>query len=85
MTRPTSSAWCAATCWRIEVSSKRRIRRRSCTGKKRYTTAPAAQAAISSLHHRKGYQGYMQVYRCSFCNGYHFGHPPRNLGGGHHR
>ena len=67
------------------MSSKRRIRRRSCTGKKRYTTGAAAQAAISSLHHRKGYQGYMQVYRCSFCNGYHFGHPPRNLGGGHHR
>ena len=68
------------------MSSKRRIRRRSCTGKKRYTTAPAAQAAIiSSLHPRKGCQGYMQVYRCSFCNGYHFGHPPRNLGGGHHR
>ena len=38
------------------MSSKRRIRRRSCTGKKRYTTAPAAQAAISSLHPRKGYR-----------------------------
>ena len=37
--------------------AKRRIRRRSCTGKKRYTTAPEAQAAIiSSLHPRKGYR-----------------------------
>lgn len=68
------------------MASKRKIRRGSCLGKHRYTSAKEAQAAISGLHRRKGYQGYMQVYRCPFCNGYHFGHPPRSkLGGRRYR
>lgn len=63
------------------MSSKRRIRRRSCEGKHRYTSAKAARAAISGLHHRKGDQGYMQAYHCSFCGGFHFGHPPKRKPG----
>ncbi|MBF9263570.1 hypothetical protein [Paracidovorax cattleyae] len=62
------------------MSSKRRIRRNACTGKHRYANAADAQAAINGLHRRKGYQGYMQPYRCAFCNGFHFGHPPRKPG-----
>ena len=65
------------------MSSKRHIRHKACTGKHRYTSAAEAQAAISGLHRRKGYQGYMQAYRCPFCGGYHFGHPPRPKGGRH--
>ncbi|KZT11692.1 hypothetical protein A1D30_05640 [Acidovorax sp. GW101-3H11] len=60
------------------MSSKRHIRRKACKGKHRYTNAAEAQAAISGLHRRKGYQGYMQAYHCSFCGGYHFGHPPKS-------
>ena len=60
------------------MASKRRIRRNACTGKHRYDSAAQAQAAIAGLHRRKGYQGFMQPYRCSFCNGYHFGHPPKS-------
>lgn len=59
------------------MASKRRIRRNACAGKHRYDSAAEAQAAIFGLHRRKGYQGYLQPYRCSCCNGYHFGHPPK--------
>lgn len=59
------------------MASKRRIRRNSCTGKRRYESASQARAAISGLFRRKGYQGYLQAYPCRFCGGYHFGHPPK--------
>ena len=32
---------------------------------------------MRGLHFGKGWQGYMQVYLCPFCKGYHFGHPPK--------
>lgn len=56
------------------MASKRRIRRKSCDGKIRYDTADAASKGRSSLNRAKGYQGFMNVYRCSFCGGYHIGH-----------
>lgn len=59
------------------MASKRRIRRNSCTGKRRYESAAQARAAISGLLRRKGYQDYLQAYPCRFCGGYHFGHPPK--------
>ena len=59
------------------MSSKRRIRRQSCEGKRRYASAKEARSAISCLHHRKGHQGYMQAYHCNFCGAFHFGHPPK--------
>ena len=62
------------------MASKRRIRRKACTGKRRYTSAADALQAIKSLQHNKGWQGYMQPYLCPFCNGYHFGHPPKRKG-----
>jgi len=55
------------------MASKRRIRRKSCTGKQRHLSAAAGQAHIAHLHRRFGYSR-MDVYRCSFCNGYHVGH-----------
>lgn len=58
------------------MSSKRRVRRRSCTGKQQFATHQAALAALMGLHRAKGYQGYMQPYRCPFCGQYHYGHPP---------
>lgn len=56
------------------MASLRRIRRNSCTGKRRYLTAQEGQEAIFWLNRRRGYQGRMDVYRCRFCNGYHIGH-----------
>lgn len=56
------------------MSSKRAIRRKSCKGKVRHVDATAAQAAIGGLNRAKGYQGRLDVYRCSFCGGYHVGH-----------
>lgn len=56
------------------MSSKRRIRRKSCTGKIRHLTPEAGWSAVRAMNVRKGYQGRMDVCRCSFCNGYHVGH-----------
>ena len=64
------------------MASKRRIRRNSCTDKRRYESASQARAAISGLFRRKGYQGYLQAYPCRFCGGFHFGHPPKGERGG---
>lgn len=63
------------------MSSKRHIRRKSCTGKQRFTSQGDALDALKGLHKRKGYQGYMTPYRCPFCGGYHYGHPPGSRGG----
>lgn len=56
------------------MSSKRRIRRKSCTGKVRHESAAAGWAAINSLHRTRGDQGRMTAYRCQFCKGWHVGH-----------
>ena len=62
------------------MASKRRLRRKACTGKRRFVTAAAARAAIAWVHQRKGYQGFMKPYLCQFCNTWHFGHPPKRRG-----
>lgn len=59
------------------MSSKRRIRHRSCTGKVRHGDVQAAQAARRGLQERKGYDGPMDCYRCPFCKGWHIGHRAR--------
>lgn len=51
------------------MASKRRLRRKSCTGKVRYLSQDLALAALSA----------MTPYRCQFCNGFHFGHPPKHV------
>lgn len=61
------------------MSSKRAIRRRSCTRKVRHADHVAAGAAIHELNCRRGYQGRMDIYRCKFCNGYHIGHASTRL------
>lgn len=61
------------------MASKRRIRRKVCGKKVRYATQEAAQAAIIALTRAKGWLGYMVPYRCPFCGGFHFGHPPRQV------
>ena len=59
------------------MSSKRRLRRKSCTGKKPYPTAADAQAAVHHLvrsGHTRG--GFLHVYKCKFAKHYHVGHAP---------
>jgi len=57
------------------MASKRRIRRRSCQRKKRF---PTSAAALDAMHQviRSGKKngGYLHIYSCRFCGGYHFGH-----------
>jgi hypothetical protein len=61
------------------MSSKRAVRRRSCTGKVRYVDFAAADWAMHRLLRHEGPQDgrRMNVYRCRFCRGFHFGHAPR--------
>lgn len=59
------------------MSSKRRIRRRSCSRKVRYADTAAAAAAMQRVIRQKGWTGRMNAYRCAFCGGAHFGHAPR--------
>lgn len=55
-----------------QVSSKRRIRRKMCEGKKRHASREAAMVAVSRLA-KKG--AYTTPYLCRFCHGWHVGHP----------
>lgn len=57
------------------MSCKRRLRRKSCTRKKRHDTKEQAHAL---LHYMKKYRGYNgKVYHCKFCNGWHIGRTPK--------
>jgi len=59
------------------MASKRRIRRRQCSGKRRFETPGLASEAMHALIKAgKKRHGWLHIYRCKFCNGYHFGHAP---------
>lgn len=58
------------------MSSKRRLRRRSCEGKIRHTSKENARAAIRSMSHNKIYGG-QWPYKCQFCKGWHVGRPDK--------
>lgn len=59
------------------MSSKRRIRRKACKGKRRYATAAEAGNAAWHVDQKSALGGrVLHAYRCKFCNGYHFGHMP---------
>lgn len=57
------------------MSSKRRLRRNACDGKRRYETQDGAIAGMIRLVRAKKPPGKMAVYKCQFCHGFHFGHP----------
>ncbi len=61
------------------MSSKRAIRRKACKSKTRYDSEAAARGAIGSLLRGTGCTDFLTVYRCQFCGGFHFGHPPRRI------
>ena len=57
------------------MSSKRRIRRNQCGRKVRHADEAAARRAIWKLAQAYGGGlGFMQVYRCPHCSGWHIGH-----------
>lgn len=51
------------------MSSKRRVRRKSCERKKRYETSAEAGNVLKFYTVGSGYH----VYKCDFCGGYHIG------------
>jgi hypothetical protein len=53
------------------MSSKRRIRRKSCGGKVRYAAQSAAQIQANRMW-RNGSK--VRPYKCGFCHGWHNGH-----------
>lgn len=55
------------------MSSKRRIKRRSCLGKIRYKTNIDAFNARRFFVKKYNLKEYYGVYHCKFCNGYHIG------------
>lgn len=56
------------------MSSKRRIRKKSCEGKQRFDTANDAQ---TSAFHLRVNGHIFNYYKCKFCKKYHFGHRPK--------
>lgn len=61
------------------MASKRRLRRKQCEGKTRYTSkAKAIDAAQSYLRAFGIWKG---AYHCQFCKGWHFGSRPLKMRG----
>lgn len=59
------------------MASKRRIRNRACSRKKRHDTATAAKKEMNRLvRFRRIDDGVLHVYRCPWCSGWHVGHKP---------
>lgn len=58
------------------MSSKRRIRKNACTGKRRFFTLGSAMDAIKKLRRKPcaRHPETLRAYHCRFCNGFHFGH-----------
>lgn len=59
------------------MASKRHLRRKSCSGKARYTRAQDAQHAAAAAGRRT--QEWIVAYGCPFCGGHHIGHPPAHV------
>lgn len=53
------------------MSSKRHVRKRSCTGKIRYSKAEAEEVAARIMRQKREW---LRAYHCSFCRAYHVGH-----------
>lgn len=58
------------------MSSKRRIRRKSCKGKRRYLSITEAARAAWSMQRRATPGEHISAYHCQFCGGHHIGHTP---------
>lgn len=58
------------------MSSKRRLRRNSCDGKRRFPTIGEAHRIIKRVKRsaQADHAETLSPYRCRFCKGFHFGH-----------
>lgn len=59
---------------KLHMASKRRVRRRSCEGKRQYASANIATASSRRLTGVG--TGNLHAYRCKFCRQWHTGHRP---------
>lgn len=60
------------------MASKRRLRRRQCGSKVRYPTREMAKDAMCSvIRNGRKHGGWLHVYPCRFCGGFHYGHRPK--------
>lgn len=53
------------------MSSKRRLRRKSCDGKKKFATQTEAMKIVWKM---KSDGEIVHTYKCQFCKGWHIGH-----------
>ena len=60
------------------MSSKRAVRRKSCSGKVRYDDIELAWKAVRASGARDN-SGWILPYKCRFCGGYHIGHAPKRV------
>lgn len=56
------------------MASKRRIRRKECEGKERFSTQVDADTQSSFVYRVSGKR--LHSYRCHFCQEFHLGHMP---------
>ena len=61
------------------MSSKRRIRRKECEGKRRYATQGEAHAAMLAAQKSATGGRYIDAYQCEHCGGWHIGHRPGSM------
>lgn len=62
------------------MASKRRLRRKQCTGKNRHKDFAGAMIEVRLIKRRYDHQGQIQPYRCQFCGMFHIGHTPGRNG-----
>lgn len=55
------------------------MRAKKCEGKTRYPAEHFAWQGIERLRQRTGTTDTFTPYRCGFCGGWHFGHPPAKV------
>jgi len=62
----------------VAVASKRALRRRACESKRAYPHEGAARQAAKLALRERG--EVLSCYPCTFCGGWHIGHPPSAAG-----
>ena len=58
------------------MSSKRRLRRKECEGKRRFATQGEAHTAVQAAQKSATGGRYIDAYQCEHCAGWHIGHKP---------
>lgn len=61
------------------MASKRRIRRKQCEGKRRYSDKKECADSMSRVNRQNESWERLNVYKCRFCKGCHFGHMPGDV------